>query len=134
MHCRGKARLHSSLEELRVKSIAVSRPENARRQLGERSGPSFRLVEDPNATTNELLKFCKKVLDILTNREQYVSTHQPTNLFRSGIYVRHLVTPFRGVGHRHLALISIQEGTEIVYCESIESVAPSRAGARRSSR
>ena len=60
-------------------------------------------------TTDDLLKFCQKVLDILTNREHYVSTLGREIPLFGPIYVRHLVTAFEAWAIKY-SVVRVQAG------------------------
>jgi hypothetical protein len=69
--------------------------------LGVPSRFSLRRVLETPPTTDDLLKFCQKVLDILTNREHYIPTLGREIPLFGPIYVRHLVTPFEAWGIKY---------------------------------
>ena len=54
--------------------------------------------------TDDLLKFCQKELDILTNWEHYDPTLGRDLPLVGPIYVRHLVTPFEAWVSKHLVV------------------------------
>ena len=71
---------------------------------GATSCQRFCAMGKTTTATKDLLKFCKKVLDILTNSEHYVLTLAEKSPLFGPINVRHLVTPFEAWAIKHLVV------------------------------